>query len=345
MGTGSMGTGTGTTTGTGTDRGTGSPGGHPEAAVVVTVGVPVRNGGRYLDEALAALRSQTFRDFEVVISDNASTDDTADICRRHAADDLRIAYHRNDRDRGAVHNFNRCLELARGRYFTWKAHDDLVAPTFLARCVARLEDEPDAVLCHTRTHIVDADGRVLGVYDPATLGTDADRPSSRFGARVVAPHCVEVFGVIRTDALRRVRPLQPFVGSDRAVLAELALEGRFVTVDEPLFHNRKHPDRSTRFGLRPLERLAFHRPVQPGDRSHPVWSLYAAYVEMLRRRVPGSAARLPYLGHLVRALFVRHNWLRLVLEPFGAVAPWLWDVAATVRRRAGRTGYPGRGGD
>src|SRR3954470_1068595 len=91
----------------------------------VSIGLPVYNGQRFLAPAVSSLLAQTFADFELVICDNASTDDTEAICRRFAERDPRVRYHRNEQNVGAAPNFNRALALSTGQYFKWAAHDDL----------------------------------------------------------------------------------------------------------------------------------------------------------------------------------------------------------------------------
>ncbi len=105
----------------------------------VSVGMPVYNGAETLPAALDSLLAQTYTDFEVLINDNASTDATEAICRAYAARDSRIRYERNSANLGAAGNFNRVFERARGAYFKWFACDDLLAPDYLAECVAALE--------------------------------------------------------------------------------------------------------------------------------------------------------------------------------------------------------------
>jgi glycosyltransferase involved in cell wall biosynthesis len=106
----------------------------------VSIGVPVHNGGPLFAEMLQSLVTQTFTDFEIVISDNASTDDTSSIARRFAGRDERVRYYRNETNIGAAPNFNRVFELANSRiYFKWAAHDDLYKLTFLERCVEVLD--------------------------------------------------------------------------------------------------------------------------------------------------------------------------------------------------------------
>ena len=120
----------------------------------VSIGLPVHNGATFLAEAIESILAQTFPGFELVISDNASTDRTPEICRSYAAADGRIRYYRQETNIGAAQNYNVVFQRSSGKYFKWAAHDDLIRPTFLARCVAALEADPEAVLCHSVVEIV-----------------------------------------------------------------------------------------------------------------------------------------------------------------------------------------------
>src|SRR6185369_4346332 len=105
----------------------------------VSIGLPVYNGVNYLRQALDSLLAQTFGDWELILSDNGSTDATESICREFAARDGRIRYLREPVNRGATWNFNRVFELSRAPLFRWAAHDDVCSPELLERCVAALE--------------------------------------------------------------------------------------------------------------------------------------------------------------------------------------------------------------
>ena len=220
---------------------------HPSPKV--SVGVPVFNGEQFLAEALDSILAQTFQDFEVVISDNASTDGTAQICRSYAERDSRIRYYRSDINRGAAWNHNRVFELARGEYFKWLSHDDFCAPEFLEECVAVLDGDPGIVLCFARTQIVDAQRRPVTMYDvPSMTRIDSPHPYQRFHGVICPNHwCFEVYGVGRTDVLRET-PLidNGYTGSDRTLLADLALQGRFYEIPACRLFNRDHPSRSIR---------------------------------------------------------------------------------------------------
>lgn len=224
----------------------------------VSVGLPVYNGERFLGEAIESVLGQTMGDFELVISDNASTDATEEICRKFARSDKRIIYSRNDRNIGANPNFNRVVELSTCEYFKWAAHDDMCAPTYLEKCLERLEADPSAVLCHSETALVDLAGQpirtedaidshlALPPHDPPRQ-LDSYLPTRRFYDVLLKTRwCFEIFGVMRRASLLRTRLQENYYGTDKVILATLALMGPIQMVNEPLFIRRCHPRQSTR---------------------------------------------------------------------------------------------------
>ncbi|MCC6421955.1 MAG: glycosyltransferase family 2 protein [Phycisphaerales bacterium] len=220
----------------------------------VSIGLPVYNGQAYLATAMDSLLAQTYRDFELIVCDNASTDGTEGICRKYAKQDCRVRYVRQVHNVGAAGNFNRTAELARGEYFRWAAHDDVCGPTLLERCVEALDANPQAVLAHGQVAIIDHAGQVIAtpdgngmanLLDPAREMESAD-PARRFYELLLRTKwCFEIFGLIRKQVLMRTRLHEPFYGSDKVILATLCLSGAFVTVPQVLFYRRYHPDSST----------------------------------------------------------------------------------------------------
>jgi glycosyltransferase involved in cell wall biosynthesis len=184
------------------------------------------------------------------VSDNASTDGTRDICQRFAAADPRVRYLRNETNVGAAPNYNRLVALARGRYFKWAAHDDRCRPAFLEECLARLQAAPDVVLAYPATEVIDGEGRRVSTYRDG-LALHDDAPHARLTRYLrgnftgVQGMCNPVFGVIRTDVLRRTRLIQDFLASDRSLLGHLALLGKFAELDDVLFERRVHRGTST----------------------------------------------------------------------------------------------------
>ena len=223
----------------------------------LSIGIPVFNGQEFLPELLDSLLAQTFRDFEILICDNASSDRTAQICREYERHDSRIRYICNERNLGAVANFNRVFELSTAPLFKWAAHDDLYHAAYLDACVRLLEENPDVVLAHTGTAFIDEKSEVLpfeqetaSFIDPKTgrrywadVPSIGDTPVAikRFWQVLTrARWGTHMFGVVRREILQQTSLLPNFGGSDRAMLAELALLGRFRCANERLFLKRFH---------------------------------------------------------------------------------------------------------
>jgi glycosyltransferase involved in cell wall biosynthesis len=212
----------------------------------------VFNGENYLTDALDSILSQTFTDFEVIISDNGSTDATPAISEAFARRDPRVRYHRSDGNLGGTWNFNRVLELSRGEYFRWAAHDDVIAPRYLERCVATLDARPDAVLCHSAVEIIDEHGVNAGLYEPPPWRRSAEEVHVRFHDAVLYKgRCHLIFGLMRREALQRVPAYGDYSHADGVLLARLNMLGPFLHVDEPLQLMREHGGQaSTTYGVK-----------------------------------------------------------------------------------------------
>ncbi|GAA3491112.1 MULTISPECIES: glycosyltransferase family 2 protein [Streptomyces] len=257
----------------------------------LSIGLPVHNGEEYLAESLEALLGQTYEDFELVVSDNASTDATQDICRRYAEKDSRIRYLRLPRNVGAAPNHNYVFTRCRGELFKWASHDDLYARTLLERCVAALDEHPDVVLAHADQAVIDEQGRVKVPY-AYTLATDSPRAPVRFRSMLFEPGGDDFYGVLRADVLRRVKPHDSYHHADRTFVAEIGLHGRFHQVPELLYFRRDHPTRAERANPSKRSRCVNLDPRRAGP-LHPTPRLLAEYVGgfvSAIRRAPLSSA-------------------------------------------------------
>lgn len=231
---------------------------NPRHTPRLSIGIPVYNGAGMLAAALDSFLAQSFTDFEIVVSDNASSDDTPRILEAYASRDPRLRFVRNERNVGANGNFLRAAQLSRAPLFKWAAHDDLYEPTYLARCIAALDADAGLVLAHADTAFIDETGKsytpagkpglwigpcgkTLFVADPVDLATGSS-PLGRF-AHVIFGSLwgTHMFGVVPRQVLEKTKLIQNVPNSDRPLLAELALLGRFSTVPEPLFLKRLHP--------------------------------------------------------------------------------------------------------
>lgn len=237
----------------------------------ITIGVPVFNGERYLAAALESVLGQSFDDFELIISDNASIDGTEEIGRGFAARDSRVVYRRNRRNVGLSANFNLLVPLAKGPLFKWAPSDDALRPGYLERCVAVLDADPSVVLAYPKTDFVDSEGRPLDLVDPGWHLT-SDDISERLRYAILADQFMNcVLGVIRTDALRRTRLMPRYPGGDFRLMTELLVLGKSVEVPERLYVRRIHQGstkgnaadlpwlRRYYSGIRPEMRAAFWR--------------------------------------------------------------------------------------
>jgi glycosyltransferase involved in cell wall biosynthesis len=213
----------------------------------VNIGMPVFNGEKYLEEALDSILSQTFQDFELIISDNASTDSTEQICRKYAAKDSRVRYYRNKQNLGGPKNYNRVFELSSGEYFKWAAYDDVLAPEYLRKCVNVLDRNPSIVGCHCKTGRIDQYGNFLGYYNEGLLKRiGSPKPHERFRDLISLYYTTTPFhGVYRASFFARSQRHGDYVGADRNLVAELSLMGRIYEIPECLFFWREHPNSYT----------------------------------------------------------------------------------------------------
>ncbi len=274
----------------------------------VSIGLPVFNGERYLARAIESVLGQDFRDLELIVCDNASTDRTPEICAAHARRDARVRYFRNPRNLGAGPNYDRCFRLARGEYFKWAAHDDRLAPDYLSRTVAALDAAPEAVLCTTGVAEIGPEDEVRRVYRNVFPGIDAPGPARRLAALIHTRHeCEDFFGLFRRAALLGSSLHGTYSGSDRVLLAEMALRGPWTGVPEPLFLHREHEGRYTRavlLGDRPEAALWLDTAV-PAARASRMFHLvvYRHYLRVVRANTRPGGARLACYAELLRWWF------------------------------------------
>ena len=213
----------------------------------ISVGMPVYNGEQYLESAIKATLQQTYSDFELIISDNASTDKTEIICRDFAASDSRIKYIRNSANIGAAGNYNQLFHLARGEYFRWFNADDLCSEHLHERCLKVLEARPDAVMCYGKTDIIDGEGRLLQHYDD-NLDLQQDDVVTRFKIYFeVVGLTNAIYGLMRHSALKHTALMGngSFHAADTNLMGELTLYGKIVEIPETLFFRRMHEDASS----------------------------------------------------------------------------------------------------
>jgi glycosyltransferase involved in cell wall biosynthesis len=207
----------------------------------LSIGLPVYNGAAYLKQVLDSILEQTYSNFELIISDNASTDATQQICEAYVSRDPRVRYLRNPENIGAMQNWYRTFHLSTGEFFLGAAHDDVFHPMFVQRCIEALDNHPEAVVCYTRTKIIDEEGNHVRNFVVDIDTTSAKSHLRLYNVITVDYLCIQLLGVFRSSAFRSTRHFVGYKGCDRNVLAEFSLLGLILEVPEYLFYHRLYP--------------------------------------------------------------------------------------------------------
>jgi glycosyltransferase involved in cell wall biosynthesis len=215
----------------------------------LSIGLPIYNGENYMRLSIDSILSQTFEDFELIISDNGSTDSTQRICEEYASQDTRIRYYRNEKNMGMTWNFNHVFELARGKYFKWISHDDIHKPTLLEKCYFGLKErESDGyVCCWPNTIIIDENGDELYEIKEPPMRLESDSVHERFKDGTYARHSSFQFhGVMLAETLRETCLLGPWLSSDYTMIGQVALRGKIYQIPDYLYVRRYHKSNSYR---------------------------------------------------------------------------------------------------
>ena len=265
--------------------------------------VPAWNAEAFIGPTLDSLRAQTYPNLEVLISDDASTDSTAEICDRYAAEDCRFSVIRQPRNLGWIGNVNTLFERAEGTFVVMAFHDDLLAPRYIEECVAALERNPGAVVAYSDITLVWHDGRRDEIRHACI--DRIDRASDRM--RSIASHegdwWVPLRGVIDASAVRHVGGLKRHrageFSADWPWLMSLATAGTFVRVPENLLtkvYREKSLSRSwDHYSLRSLGAVtlaALSVVASSGLALRDKAGLVVPTTKLLRERAPGRLAQL-----------------------------------------------------
>lgn len=216
---------------------------------LVSVGMPVYNGGRYIEAALDSLLSQSYGNFELNISDNASTDETETICRAFCAKDSRVHYYRNPQNIGSTANWHRSLQLATGDFFMWAACDDRWSHDYVECLLDCLLSNPTAALAAGKTVYIDGVGNLVAKEpNPAPDGS----PGSKLGpARQLLEQYASgwLHGLFRRSALAADLPVflsAPPFGDDIVFLLHFCLTREVVGTNTAVMYKRISPDNNSK---------------------------------------------------------------------------------------------------
>ena len=198
----------------------------------------IYNDGDFLEEALQSLINQTWKNLEIVICDNCSTDNSQKICEQYARKDDRINYKRSNVNIGEINNFNKAFNLAKGKYFMWASGHDIWDYSFVEKCVEKLEENPLAVTCTTFYNHIDQKGNTIK-KDHRIFDTTRNNKFIGFIKAIWILFDPIIYNLTRTKDIKNVRGYLYVLGPDHVVRVELSLMGKFVQVPEELFLFRK----------------------------------------------------------------------------------------------------------
>ena len=315
---------------------------------LVSIGLAVYNGENYIREALDSLLNQTFQDFELIISDNASTDRTSEICLEYAARDQRIRYERSPINRGAAWNQNQVAFLARGKYFKLASHDDICAPEFLEKCLQPLEADDSIVLSYPQTHIIDETGEIIDpngdgnlnykssklsqvgrfllrpILGDSKVHLDSAKPRVRFRSVVCNMGKLHpIFGLIRVNALKEKKLFGAYGHADSVCLSQLALKGKFYEVPEYLFFSRRHSLQSSMMFKKAnkqdfISYSAWWNPQNQGKVSLQRWIIFREYCRVISEADVSITDK--FCCYFDASRWLRGNWKFLLEECIAYVA-------------------------
>ncbi len=229
-----------------------------EKTPLITIGLPVYNGEKYLRRTIDSVLAQTYHNFELIICDNASTDRTLEIVESYAQKDTRIRIHRQKTNLGAIPNYRLTLELANGKYFKWIAADDVITADFLDKCLSFMEDRPEVILTYSQAAFIDNDDKIIYFFDDVmNLEAWSPDPVKRMRQHMTAilrdgsAANVFVFGLARTDILKGLEPLGNYFGCDYVYTADVFLHGEIYEYPEVMSFYRRHEDSSSSYKKAP----------------------------------------------------------------------------------------------
>ena len=209
--------------------------------------------------------------------------------------------------------------------------DDLHDPRFLERCVAVLEANPDRVLCHTAIKVIDDHGSEIVTRDNPLDGTASPDPAERFAAMIFEDRwCWSIYGLFRSDILRKTTLIGNFRAGDRDQLAQVALQGRFIHLSEPLFHNRHH---AGRFTFNQDQWRAWHFQTAEARIGLPLLLAHRRYVAAIRRHLPQARDRWRCYAKLARWWLLPETAKVMTFDLIDFVSPTLAARGRVLKRR------------
>ncbi|HPF13103.1 MAG: glycosyltransferase family 2 protein [Planctomycetes bacterium] len=278
----------------------------------ISFAIPVYNGMPYLVPAIESVLGQSLGDLELILADNASNDETEEVCRRYASEDARVRYFRHADNMGAAANFNFAVHVAQAPYFKWAAADDVCGADWARDSVEALDQAGEqAVLAFSHVLWIDAAGNPIESYG-AGLPWSSGPPHERLRSLLANPvqshlfKCSPICGVSRLKTLRTTELIGPFGGSDKVTLVEMALRGQWIEIPKPHFQRRVHERSSLAANKSPEDVARWFDPKRGGRYPMPRVTLFNAFLRAIQRAPLSRGERWRCLRVLVS--FFRSEW-------------------------------------
>lgn len=207
-----------------------------EKSYRVSIGMPVFNGSEKIQRALDSLLAQKFDDYEIIISDNCSTDATRSIIQAYAKEHEHVRVTYQSENVGALANFRRVLDKAGGEYFFWAPHDDRWPEDFVETAVKTLDRYPDAAGCLGTVQYIDREGRIFATSKPP-YGLECSNAFQRVRNYLLNGTTDNlIYGVFRRNVLLNA----PFVSSiypEKCIIMHAILSGPIVDAEDMEYFN------------------------------------------------------------------------------------------------------------
>ncbi|CAC5344271.1 MULTISPECIES: glycosyltransferase [Planktothrix] len=279
---------------------------------LISIGLPIYNEETYLQKTLESILGQDYQNFELIISDNASSDNTPEICQEYTHKDDRIRYCPNPTNIGASGNFKKVVELAQGDYFVWVSGHDLWHPQFLSHCVEVMSQDESIVLCHPQAMWIDTDSQPLGII-PGSVDTRGLDTISRVNVVLWGlGYCYPVYGLIKLSALRQATLGLKIIGPDVLLLAELSLFGSFAHLQQPLLYIRRMAD----FGdwNRYIEKV-FNQRLSELSANQLFWEIIESHLLVIGKHLQPSPQKDAIVVSIVNCLLTKYQWILTGIMP------------------------------
>ena len=200
---------------------------------LVSIGMPIRNGGKYLELALKSILAQDYSNLEIIVSDNDSSDDTADIVKNYARQDSRITYYKHQNMVPAFDNFTSVLGRAQGQYFMWAAHDDIRSPDYISSLMTAHEKDSGLALAFGDLYVSGTPGD-KGQVNKYIFDNNNHKPLTRMW-KTANMQCFHIYGLWRTSLLEKIKIHHCTWWPDMPILLAAASVGGFKYVPGPWF--------------------------------------------------------------------------------------------------------------